>query len=563
MEQLLKPLADFFGTVTVNGLAPITAATCVLVLLFDICRRKALSDDKAAGHGTWQANMAGSLPVLFVAIAAIGLLALAGTLLNVQALSSPLFYGVALAAVGVGYIFAASPLKPGVVAFAHLAIAAIINALPSHPAGLLPYATGLLLIRTCLNFSQSNKIGIELQDIASAVVYISAALFADQTSGLSGVPVQKARALVECAFITTALITVFQRPFTFGDRIWVKRLTLCVTAAIFFLVLATKIVLAPQYLNLAVIFGFSMAAFYAVDGFTDKTTPTDERTGTVRAIMQVLMLGIVTLAASRLYGNIGLGCVAACTMVGLHGFGRGVVTAAMALFIAARILEQYFALNLVSNVTGVNMQHAYVSAANYFGFFVVMALALLLKETTALNARVLSLFDEAGKEQKVKVGLDVPEVERFENESVSPDAPAAQVLQDRVYKPARPGALTVAIALWATMGVVAVNYFLHAEASAAYLISLAVAGILFGVLGQSYFIDRERRVLSLALIPALSSASAILGGDLLATGETATINTRLTIIGVLAALAAISLVIGIISDKHKKDEPASATSSNA
>lgn len=555
MEQLLKPLADFFGTVTANGLAPITAATCVFVLLFDVCRRKAMSTEKV--------RFKSSLPSLYVSIAAIALLKITGILLNVPAISSPIFYGVALAAVGVGYLMAASPLKPGVVAFVHLAIAAIINSLDSHPAGLLPYATGLLLIRTCLNFSQGNKIGIELQDIASAVVYISAALFADQTSGLSGVPVQKARALVECAFITTALITVFQRPFTFGDRIWVKRLTLCVTAAIFFLVLVTKIVLAPQYLNLAVIFGFSMAAFYAVDGFTDKTTPTDERTGTVRAIMQVLMLGIITLAASRLYGNIGLGCVAACTMVGLHGFGRGVVTAAMALFIAARIFEQYFALNLVSNVTGVNMQHAYVSAANYFGFFVVMALALLLKETTATNARVLRLFDEANKQQEIKVGLDVPEVEKFENEN----EPKPEIIAEPVSRPILHSAnwsnLSVAIALWSTMGVVAVNYFLHAEASAAYLISLAVAGILFGVLGQSYFVDRERRVLSLALIPALSSAAAILGGDLLATGETATINTRLTIIGVFAALAAISLVIGIIMDKHKKDEPVSATSSNA
>ena len=559
MEQLLKPLADIFGTVTANGLAPITAATCVFVLLFDVCRRKALSTEKV--------GFKSSLPSLYVSIAAIALLKITGVLLNVPAISSPIFYGVALAAVGIGYLMAASPLKPGVVAFVHLAIAAIINSLDSHPAGLLPYATGLLLIRTCLNFSQGNKIGIELQDIASAVVYISAALFADQTSGLSGVPMQNARALVECAFITTALITVFQRPFTFGDRIWVKRLTLCVTAAIFFLVLVTKIVLAPEYLNLAVIFGFSMAAFYAVDGFTDKTTPTDERTGTVRAIMQVLMLGIITLAASRLYGNIGLGCVAACTMVGLHGFGRGVVTAAMALFIAARIFEQYFALNLVSNVTGVNMQHAYVSAANYFGFFVVMALALLLKETTATNARVLRLFDEANKQQEIKVGLDVPEVEKFENENETKPESKPEIIAEPVSRPILHSAnwsnLSVAIALWSTMGVVAVNYFLHAEASAAYLISLAVAGILFGVLGQSYFVDRERRVLSLALIPALSSAAAILGGDLLATGETATINTRLTIIGVLAALAAISLVIGIIMDKQKKDEPVSATSSNA
>lgn len=559
MEQLLKPLANFFGTVTANGLAPITAATCVFVLLFDVCRRKALSNEKV--------GFKSSLPSLYVSIAAIALLKVTGVLLNVPTISSPIFYGVALVAVGIGYLMAASPLKPGVVAFVHLAIAAIINSLDSHPAGLLPYATGLLLIRTCLNFSQGNKIGIELQDIASAAVYISAALFADQTSGLSGVPVQKARALVECAFITTALITVFQRPFTFGDRIWVKRLTLCVTAAIFFLVLVTKIVLAPEYLNLAVIFGFSMAAFYAVDGFTDKTTPTDERTGTVRAIMQVLMLGIITLAASRLYGNIGLGCVAACTMVGLHGFGRGVVTAAMALFIAARIFEQYFALNLVSNVTGVNMQHAYVSAANYFGFFVVMALALLLKETTATNARVLRLFDEANKQQEIKVGLDVPEVEKFENENETKPESKPEIIAEPVARPILHSAnwsnLSVAIALWSTMGVVAVNYFLHAEASAAYLISLAVAGILFGVLGQSYFVDRERRVLSLALIPALSSAAAILGGDLLATGETATINTRLTIIGVLAALAAISLVIGIIMDKQKKDEPVSATSSNA
>jgi len=196
-----------------------------------------------------------------------------------------------------------------------------------------------------------------------------------------------------------------------------------------------------------------------------------------------------------------------------------------------------------------------------------MALALLLKETTATNARVLRLFDEANKQQEIKVGLDVPEVEKFENENETKPESKPEIIAEPVSRPILHSAnwsnLSVAIALWSTMGVVAVNYFLHAEASAAYLISLAVAGILFGVLGQSYFVDRERRVLSLALIPALSSAAAILGGDLLATGETATINTRLTIIGVLAALAAISLVIGIIMDKQKKDEPVSATSSNA
>jgi len=140
MEQLLKPLADIFGTVTANGLAPITAATCVFVLLFDVCRRKALSTEKV--------GFKSSLPSLYVSIAAIALLKITGVLLNVPAISSPIFYGVALAAVGIGYLMAASPLKPGVVAFVHLAIAAIINSLDSHPAGLLPYATGLLLIRT-------------------------------------------------------------------------------------------------------------------------------------------------------------------------------------------------------------------------------------------------------------------------------------------------------------------------------------------------------------------------------------------------------------------------------
>ena len=63
MEQLLKPLADIFGTVTANGLAPITAATCVFVLLFDVCRRKALSTEKV--------GFKSSLPSLYVSIAAI------------------------------------------------------------------------------------------------------------------------------------------------------------------------------------------------------------------------------------------------------------------------------------------------------------------------------------------------------------------------------------------------------------------------------------------------------------------------------------------------------------
>ena len=74
MEQLLKPLADIFGTVTANGLAPITAATCVFVLLFDVCRRKALSTEKV--------GFKSSLPSLYVSIAAIALLQNASALIE-------------------------------------------------------------------------------------------------------------------------------------------------------------------------------------------------------------------------------------------------------------------------------------------------------------------------------------------------------------------------------------------------------------------------------------------------------------------------------------------------
>jgi peptidoglycan/LPS O-acetylase OafA/YrhL len=251
---------------------------------------------------------------------------------------------------------------------------------------------------------------------------------------------------------------------------------------------------------MAVLIGAGFAFSYALDGQGVKPGTTAED-GSLDLIRNVLIIGIITLIATRLYGNLGLIVVGATASVSFFRQAPAVA----ALFIAARSLEQAFDVNYVANVTGINLMHPYVTAAQYFGFFTILALVLLLKEGRGRN---------------------------FE---------------------------TVAVTSVAVIGPALINYFLHAEASASYMVALTVAGVLVAILGQKFFYEQENLCASLMLIATQSSAIGLLTAEVIEIGNSTSNPERLKIVYCLAGVMAILMIVSILrSKKAGADNPPSS-----
>lgn len=483
-----------------NGLAPLTAAVAAAIVLFDVIKGKL--------YLKCSANLLKERFVLLVTVVlSLVLLGSGAQSMAFGAFTS--FTATLMLVLGAlaTFILASIGLKLPTASMLHLALACLVNQfVPSELAtdGPILYSVGLLLMRLVLNLRYPAE--AELMDVSAAFAYLASAAFVRQN--VLGMAVPKARGIVECAFITTSLLTLFQRPFTFDDKIWVKRLTLCVTGAVFFLAITTKLLLAVEFSKLAILFGGVLAVSYLADSFAPKQSDGKEKGTTGSSITQLLLCGIVFLVASRLFGNLGVAVCAATTLIGINGFGNGLVTSALGLFFGARIIEQYFSLNYVANCTGINILHPYVGASVYFGFFVILALGLLLKDA-----------------------LKAP----------------------------RPLVLLSVFAVWATIGTLVANYFLHAEAAAGYLVSLTVAALMMAVMGQSFFAGNERTCLNLILLPAVASVVAVAGAPLLELGEGATIAVRLNILCVVAVLALLSGVCGFLLDKRSAGKSNGAT----
>jgi peptidoglycan/LPS O-acetylase OafA/YrhL len=246
---------------------------------------------------------------------------------------------------------------------------------------------------------------------------------------------------------------------------------------------------------LAVLIAAGFAFSYALDGQGIKPGTTEEE-GSLDLIRNVLIIGIITLISTRLYGNLGLIVVAATCSVSFFRQAPAIA----ALYVAARVLEQTFDTSYVANVTGINLMHSYVSAAQYFGFFTVVALLLLLKEGRG---------------------------RQFE---------------------------TIAVTSVAVIGPALVNYFLHAEASASYMVALTVAGVLAAILGQKFFAGQENHCASLMLIASQSSAVGLLAAELISIGNTTSNPERLKVVYCLAGVVAILMIVSLLRSKKGNPE---------
>jgi hypothetical protein len=393
------------------------------------------------------------------------------------------------------YIVAVLNFKPAMRSMAHLAVACAI-ALWAAPNTLVysatAYLSGIVLMRLVLNLLSFKD--ARLDDIAPAFVYLAGLLFVSGGDSSALSTMGKRWTLLSSAFIVSTLVALLQRPHMADDKILVKRLVLTLSAGLAYLVLVTKVAAAPEYTRLALLVGAGYAMAYGLDALGQR------KGDATAAIRQILIVGIFTLIASRLYGNLGVAVLGAGLMVG-H-FTQA--PAAVALFFGARVLEQVFDYIYNPNVTGINLNHSYVGASVYFGLFSALAVLALLRD----------------------------------------------ISQRRV--------LAVALGASGALAGAAVSYFLHGEAASGYLVALTVSGLLVCLVGRNFLSPKdEEKSLSLVMVPALATASALLSHDLLELGENADMQTRLTVLGVMAAAVVVAF-IGIKLSGPKQQASADA-----
>lgn len=450
----------------------------VFVFLFDLVRNRTwanMEPGKVAQHVKALAVTAAAGGLVLAAVSATG-----------QPFADIAFYFVGLA---LTYIFATLTLKPAMRTMLHLSCAvalAMFVGADKLTLAASSYLMGAVSIRLVLNMLKPKE--SRLDDVAPPFVYLAAILFATCGAAGSG-NADKYSGMINSAFIVSTLMTLMQRPFMRDDKILVKRLVLTLSGGLAYLVMVTKAVNAPEYVRLAALVGAGYGMAYALDAIAIK------KDCATSAIKQILIIGIFTLLATRLFGNLGIAALGAGCMVG--NFSQ--IPACAAIFFGARILEQVFAYTNVSNVTGINLNHPYVSAAVYLGLFSALGLMALLKDVT--DRRISA----------------------------------------------------TAFALLSAIGTCAVSYFLHSEAAGGYLISLIISSVLVSIVGQAFFPEEEEKVVSIGLVPALATSCAMVSASLLQTGLTATIEDRMTVIAVMGGITFAVLLASYFMGRGKTE----------
>jgi hypothetical protein len=292
--------------------------------------------------------------------------------------------------------------------------------------------------------------------------------------------------------------------------IW-RALFLTVTAGLGGWLVIQNILLQPALLPWAGLFaggtvlGFLIPSPVAV---TDVSrTSSDEAGPTQIGLIALLLTGIATLIASRLFDSLGWVILAAGFIVNRQS--NGYVDAG-ALFLLSRLLLQAFLVQYNANVTGINITHPYASAAMFAGFAGMLIIT--------------------GWFKWLAVSTD------------SPDRNAA-------FNQSMPQHVTQWLLCLGTVLVAGLsNYFLHAEATASLLLALVVTGVCLGYLANFKSPQLTGMPLMLTL---LSLCSVLAMPEVLNWGNEAEKNQKLIVLGVALLLFVIGGVIQRFSSGRK------------
>jgi hypothetical protein len=346
-------------------------------------------------------------------------------------------------------------------------------------SGLVAMIAGLLLAKLTNNLLEADQ--CVLEDVIPSIVWLCIVAWTHQSGSTADAGMQQG--LVLATLSTTILLRWVQKPLLHKhDPVYLKRIMLSLVGGLLMLCLITKVVAALTYPKIAFVAGVGFLFAYLLEtGDRAKDEPT------LKAFKQLVLIGILTIAASRIFGMLGLLILAAAMPV-VTARSTAMVASA---FWCARVIAQIFIVQYNPNVTGVNLTHSYCTAAMYAGFVLICIFSLFMRDIA--NKWLYLIL-----------------------------------------------ALALAVALPASS-----NYFIHAEPTGSLLISAGVASILIVIFAPSFYQRTMESQDTIILLPALMGTVAIMSNELLAVGEASTNHDRLVVVGVIAG---IILCVGIASN---------------
>ncbi len=262
------------------------------------------------------------------------------------------------------------------------------------------------------------------------------------------------------------IIRTVQNRFVCLDKLFVKRILLAVAGGAGVLLVMNKLLLLPlqnSLCPLAALIGAGILVSYLLEGLKSTEAPSGQSQLT-SAVSILVLVGILTLVSTRLFGNFGLLAVAPTMLLGsAESFAHPA-----ALFLVARGLLQGYTLTYVQNVTGVNLTHPYTTAALFAGFLLS-------------GLAVATLRDISQRRWCVTIILAA-------------------------------GGLTPLLS----------NFFLHEEPTGSLLISTTTAAVMLAALGPALCRTNVSQQSNLLLLPLLMTAFALWSHELIELGNAGT-----------------------------------------
>lgn len=426
-------------------------------------------------------------PLLFTVLPIAGLL-LFGKLGNLTMVNcAPYFVGAALLAYVLSQANFSGEIRSLLLLMASVALTTFMPTEYQNP--MLGTMGGLLAWKLTENLM--HKPESRLDDVLAPMVWLTTVYWAKLT--LPEVP----GILAQCVVLSTLFVAVFIRwvqPILLPrDTIYLKRLMLALTGGLALLIVFTKVLTSSTLTNTVILGGSGFMLTYLLQSL-DRSV--DDTPNLARGIKNVLLVGIATLAATRLFGMQGLLVLAAATVLAPLP-GSALVAG---FFFLSRVLIECYVFAYNQNVTGINLMHTYTSAALYAGFLMVVLGSVFIKD---LKSRVVL---------------------------------TCIFLGSIIVLPA------------------ATNFFLHPEPTSSFLVSLGVASVLASLLAPAIYPSFAADQENLILLPAVGSVVAIASYELIEIGNNATTHDRLMALGGIAALVAILAVISKLATSPPKQK---------
>lgn len=330
--------------------------------------------------------------------------------------------------------------------------------------------TGILTVKLTENIGSGQE--SSLDDILPPFIWLTSIMWLNAVEPAKEIAAKAA--LILGVMSVSMLMRFVQGPFLAvakpaDDKFFVKRVVLTLTAGLAVLCVIVKLLNLMQFQALALLCG---GAYFLTYLYKDLNGEERYSLDGQQALRMLVLIGILTLVAMRFFGSFGLLAMAPCAMI------APLSSAALfpGFYFASRVLLQVYLQHFNMNVTGINLTHAYASAAQYAGFLLGIAMLLMLREK--MDRRVL---------------------------------------------------LSLALSSCIITPVLS-NFILHSEPTCSLFAAAIVSCFLLSVIGPPLQNSSSNGAENLALIPALMISSGILTSGLLSLGLSATIAVKSTVL---------------------------------